>query len=200
MKKIILLLMSVVMLASCHSSKKAAEKAQGDIRQQVETKADEWVYDTNFTSKVKVGVNVDGKSVSTTGSFRMRKDDVIQVTLVDPYLGVMEVGRMEVSPNEILVIDRVNKRYMSEDYKTISKLAGTEITFDMIQKLFWVEANNPANNGNFSLTIPLKTPVALSFKLTNIGNEKEWEGHTKVSSKYQKVTLDSIFNTLVNNE
>ena len=43
----------------------------------------------NLTAKVKVVVDVDGKSTSTSGSLKMKKNDVIQISLVDPLLGVI---------------------------------------------------------------------------------------------------------------
>ena len=97
----------------------------------------------NLTAKVKVVVDVDGKSVSTSGSLKMKKDDVIQISLVDPLLGVMELGRMEFTKTRVLIIDRVNKQYVDVPYSDVSFLKKANIDFNTLQSLFWHEVFEP---------------------------------------------------------
>lgn len=98
---------------------------------------------THLTAKVKVVVDVDGKSVSTSGSLKMKKDDVIQLSLVDPLLGVMELGRMEFTKTRVLIIDRVNKQYVDLPYSEVSFLKQANIDFNTLQSLFWHEVFEP---------------------------------------------------------
>lgn len=97
----------------------------------------------NLTAKVKVVVDVDGKSVSTSGSLKMKKNDVIQLSLVDPLLGVMELGRMEFTKTRVLIIDRVNKQYVDLPYSDVSFLKQANIDFNTLQSLFWHEVFEP---------------------------------------------------------
>ena len=124
----------VLTLASCHSSKKAM-KDKSDKTKPTTTittpttstkKPDKQDPDlnkmkvavgTNFTSKVRVTITQEGKDVTTSGNLRMRYGDVIQLTLVDPLLGIAEIGRLELSPDKVLIIDRVNKRYVDTNYE-----------------------------------------------------------------------------------
>ena len=98
---------------------------------------------THLTAKVKVVVDVDGKSVSTSGSLKMKKDDVIQLSLVDPLLGVMELGRMEFTKTRVLIIDRVNKQYVDLPYSEVSFLKQANIDYNTLQSLFWYEVFEP---------------------------------------------------------
>ena len=101
---------------------------------------------TNLTAKVKVVVDVDGKSNSTSGSLKMKKNDVIQISLVDPLLGVMELGRMEFTKTRVLIIDRINKQYVDLPYSDVSFLKQANIDFNTLQSLFWHEVFEPGKS------------------------------------------------------
>lgn len=193
---------AVLSLASCRSSKKAAEGAEKSVTNPTETvvttPADKSTKSTeagtNFTSKVRVTITQNDKSISTTGMLRMRYDDVIQITLVDPFLGITEVGRIELSPDSVLIIDRINKRYVSTRYEEFDVLHKNNIDFQEVQEHFWREAQN-ANELSYSM--PTKNPVKLNLKLSDKGNASSWNAHTDVSSKYSKTDANKLFNSLM---
>lgn len=89
-----------------------------------------------LTAKVKVKVAGVGKDISVNGNLKMKRDEVVQLSLY--FLG-MEVGRMEFSPQEVLVIDRMNKQYVRASYSEISFLEKAELDFYALQALFWNE-------------------------------------------------------------
>lgn len=91
----------------------------------------------NLTAKVKVELMADGKRTSTSGTLRMKRDDVIQLILVDPLIGAVELGRMEFTKTHVLVIDKVNRQYIDVPYTDVDFLSRSGINFDMLQALFW---------------------------------------------------------------
>src|SRR5574344_343723 len=210
MKKLILFFtLAILLLASCHSTKKGVkdqDKKKPDttvITTQPSTKTGEQDADkgkaltadgTNFTSKVKVTITQDGKKISTNGNLRMRYNDVIQITLVDPLLGIAEVGRMELSPNRVLVIDRINRRYADTNYDEFSALKSRNIDYRSIQDFFWKEAQG---GNQFSYDIPAKKDIHLDLSLSGKGASSNWEAHTSVSDKYTKVDADQLFNGMI---
>ena len=104
----------------------------------------------NLTAKVKVVVDVDG------GSLKMKKNDVIQISLVDPLLGVMELGRMEFTKTRVLIIDRVNKQYVDLPYSDVSFLKQANIDFNTLQSLFWHEVFEPGKSSTKSADFQFK--------------------------------------------
>ena len=60
------------------------------------------------TAKINMDVDADGKQISCGGSLKMKRDDVIQLSLT--FLG-FEVGRLEFTPKDVLVVDRIHKQY-----------------------------------------------------------------------------------------
>jgi len=93
----------------------------------------------NLTAKLKVTIQMNGKSISTSGSLKMKKNDVIQISLVDPIVGIAEVGRMEFTKEHVLVIDRFNKQYFDVPYEEVSFLRRANVDFNTLQSLFWNE-------------------------------------------------------------
>lgn len=210
MKKTLLLLLPLaLMLGSCRSSKKAtaddSEKTQPtttihtqpakDTDKKKDTaQAAGIAAGTNFTSKVKVTIVQDGKDITTTGTLRMRYDDVIQLTLVDPLLGIAELGRLELSPEKMLIIDRINKRYVETPYSDFAAFKANKLDFATIQDFFWKEAQT---SDRLSYTIPAKKSIQLDLELSGKGNAANWNAHTTVSDKYTKTDANQLFGQLV---
>lgn len=144
---IFIFLCAAFILASCGSQKKALDDTlnTGIVTQKSSaSKVIESVKANNLetnavTAKIKARIDVDGKDISTSGTLKMKKDEVIQVSLVDPILGITEVARLEFGKDRVLVIDRLNRRYIDEPYSKVSFLQKANINFDALQSLFWNE-------------------------------------------------------------
>lgn len=113
--------------------------------------------ETHLTAKIHVRIEMGGKSVSTSGTLRMKRDDVIQLSVVDPILGVAELGRAEFTPSRVLLIDRMNKRYIDVPYSEADFLHRADINFTTLQSLFWNEVFQPGK----------EEPEAAAFTFTN---------------------------------
>ena len=67
----------------------------------------------------------------------MKKDDFVQISLLDPVLGIMELVRIEFDRQNMLIIDRYNKRYINVPYSQVEFLNKCDIDFNTLQNLFW---------------------------------------------------------------
>ena len=90
-----------------------------------------------LVARIRSELSVDGKSLSTNGTLRMKKDDVIQISLVDPFLGAIELGKMEFTRDTVLLLVRVNKEYVEVPYSQVDFLKRANIDFNTLQSLFW---------------------------------------------------------------
>ena len=138
----------VMLLASCSSTKMLKKTHFIDGMSEVEyvekliNHVGEW---DAFTAKVNLSVDLDGKSVTKVGgTLRIKKGEVIQLS-VAPLLGI-EVARAEISPNGILVIDRVNKRYVRASFSELESLVHADLDFHSLQALFLHELFLPGNS------------------------------------------------------
>lgn len=152
MKKLSILafLLAIVMLTSCRStgtsSKDGSDTVSGtsfSAKNYLEKVVGNHSRQTHLTAKVKLTITIGSKSLSTSGSLKMKRDDVIQISVVDPLIGVTEIGRMEFTTNKVLIIDRFNKQYIDVPYSDVDFLKRANIDFYSLQSLFWNEVFQP---------------------------------------------------------
>ena len=133
-------------LGACRSSKQLADTtaplesatpfSPQAYLQRVETNQSEA---NCLTAKTKLKITMGEKTISSTGTLRMKRDDVIQLSVLDPILHVAEVGRMEFTQDRVLIIDRFNKQYIDVPYNEVAFLQRANVDFHTLQSLFWNE-------------------------------------------------------------
>jgi len=107
-----------------------------------------------ISAKLKFSAAINAKNVSVDGTLRMKRNDVIRIQL--NALGIMEVGRMEFTPDYVLIMDRINKQYIKAPYADVDFLKSSGISFYTLQALFWNELFQPGQ----------QTPDLDTYKLT----------------------------------
>ena len=107
-----------------------------------------------LTAKASIKLKAGGKDMGVSGTLRMKRDDVIQISLA--FLGLMEVGRMELTQDYFLLVDRMNHQYVRVAYKDVPFLRQSGIDFHTFQSLFWNELFSPGDGG--------RAPSADQFK------------------------------------
>ena len=100
------------------------------------------VYAKNIVSDMSFTLKSGNNDITVPGSVHMRRDEVIRLQLFIPLLGT-EVGRIEFTPNEVLIIDRMHKEYLRGDYNALDFLRNNGISFYTLQALFWNELSAP---------------------------------------------------------
>lgn len=110
----------------------------------VEKVMDNQVYAKNIVGSMTFDINVNGKELSVPGSVHMRKDEVVRLQLFIPLLGT-EIGRLEFTPDYVLVIDRLHKEYVQVDYNQLAFLKNNGLNFYSMQALFWNELALPGS-------------------------------------------------------
>lgn len=181
-------------LASCGTSRKATGETSATPSAQEGTAfsaadhlariAARRCHEKNVTAKLHVQIAMGDKRMSTSGTLRMRRDDVIQLSVVDPILGVAELMKAEFTRERVLILDRLNKHYIDVPYKDISFLRRADLDFTTLQSLFWNEVFLPGED----------TPTASAFTFTNPQGETPsrtddvWLDHTSSALHYRFVT------------
>lgn len=174
LKKFLPLLLAAVLFTACHSTKDVttttatvqtsnvnAEAYISRVRSNAQTA-------NALTAKLKLDLNGVGKNVSLNGSLKMKRNEVIQLSLT--LLG-FEIVRMEFSPNDILVINRAEKTYMRTDYNSASFLKSAGLDFYALQALFWNELYVPGTDAN-NLDDKLRVSTAGTHTLLAADNVK----------------------------
>lgn len=261
----------VLLLASCSSTKslKKSHSIEGMTEMEyVETvisNAGGW---DALTAKMALSIDLGKGVTKVNGTLRIKKGEVIQMSVV-PLLGI-EVARAEISPDGVLVIDRMNKRYVKVSFAEVKALANADLDFHSLQALFLNEVFLPGKGnlaardassfelevGTTDVVLDVKktkrfsyrfltqapeallkesriglvgTPYALTWKyddfrplasgtfpadmqvsfaggqkpvkaalaLSRLTTNADWETHTEVSKRYEKVELEEVLKLLL---
>ena len=140
--------MLVFLLASCSSTKslKKSHSIEGmtemEYVESVISNAGGW---DALTAKMALAIDMKNKGVTkVNGTLRIKKGEVIQLSIA-PLLGI-EVARAEISPDGVLVIDRMNKRYVEVSFAEVKALANADLDFHTLQALFLNELFLPGKD------------------------------------------------------
>ena len=153
MKKIVsLLCIAIAIFTSCGSHKSAVSDANTETFTDKSAVA-QLAYVTKvygnaptanaITAKIDFDIKAMGQDMSVDGKLQMMRDKVIRITLSP--LGLMEVGRLEFTPQQVLLVDRMNKQYVRASYNDLDFLRNNGLDFYSLQALFWNELFLPGS-------------------------------------------------------
>jgi hypothetical protein len=97
-----------------------------------------------LTGKVALKLQNKEKTTKVNATLRLKKGEVIQLSMA-PLLGI-EVARLELSPDGALLLDRIHKRYVQLSFDDLSALIDTEVSFNVLQSLFFNELFLPGKS------------------------------------------------------
>ena len=158
MKKLLFLLLLPLLLVSC-----GIIRGTGDAYRPDEP--------LSITAKLSAKVGIDEAGQSVGGILRMRRDQVIQLSLTK--FGI-EGARIIFTPDSLFVIDRLHKRYAANTYAAFVGLLpdARPLTFTDFQTFFWNDRNR--SREEVSTTVGLIFPLEMRIKRSKI---KTIEGH-----------------------
>lgn len=162
MKQLLYILLVAVAFTACRSSKNIEKSkvpaATASANETSRVKAAQAAAALAYTQKVvshkvnsqcisanaKVRImGMGGKDLSANGKLQMKRDQMIRISL--RMLG-FEVGVMEFTPADVLVIDRFNKQYVRAAYNEVGFLRQAGLDFYSLQALFWNELFLPGQH------------------------------------------------------
>lgn len=161
-------------MAGCGSKKAATEGTSSSVDKHnggnvqalafVQKVANQKVSTQNIVGKMSLNVQMGSKNITVPGSLHMRYGEVIRIQAFIPLLG-SEVGRIEFTPDYVLVIDRMHKEYIKEDYNKVDFLKNNGLNFYSLQALFWNQLFVPG-------TKSISEANLMDFGVTEAGNSK----------------------------
>ena len=201
------------MLASCGTKKQTTTSLGNIATQDTVTPAEALPEEERcVTAKLGLTLSTGDKSVSLGGTLRMKRDDVIQLSLVT--FGILEVARLEVTPDYFMLIDKMGKQYVRAAYSDVSLLADAGIDFRTLQSYFWDEQTSSPKAWQRSdyvslggRSFPTKHIISIArggksvkatISLSNLKNDSDWQTHTQVPTHYTEVPVDKLLSRIMN--
>ena len=111
----------------------------------VQRVSDNQVYQKNIVGDMSFSLKAGSLDHTVPGSLHMRKDEVIRIQIFIPLLG-SEIGRLEFTPDYVLVVDRMHKQYVKASYSQLDFLRQNGLNFYSLQALFWNQLLLPGSS------------------------------------------------------
>lgn len=197
--------MMTAILAACGSSKKAAEKTELPATK-TETKTEKSkpveqsgpeITVKRFVSDLEITVGIGRDSYTLGGKISMKRSEVMRINLT--FMGFIEVGIIEFSPDGILIVNRMGREYTRISYDGTDALVKNNITYDSIEKLAWeklyVDGGKKVNTVSLDNAIEnlinsnLKDGKKVSVRI-DVGQpdtKRDFTTYTIVKSSYKEV-------------
>ena len=196
MKRIVFLLLVVVVLAGCKSSK---HLATSEKNVQVSS---------YLTSKLQLTIpGKKGGSMSVGGTMKMKTHERVQISLLMPILRT-EVARVEVTPDGVLLVDRMNKRFVratKDELKGMLPKNASPMTltdsdnaeFSRLEKIL-LDASFPGGKTELSgKDIGIPSLEKAKVQLYEFSTKEFSMTPTELTSKYRQVPLEELVKMLV---
>lgn len=172
MRKIIALLICVLSLASCKTSK-VSDKSIAYLSSRTIVKNNLNASFNKKTIKASMSIKYKGKEELPTisASLRMVKDSIIWLNFSK--LG-FPVAKLKITPQEVKFYEKIGKTAFDGDFKLISKWLGTEFDFMKIQNLFLGEAILSLEEDKYQVSVKDSKYELFSKKKNSIFDIKYW--------------------------
>lgn len=194
---VLFVMFSLLLVSGCKSKKTLTTGGDLTKKTHKEVVADALKSELNFktiTSKGSIELKSGNSSNKVPAVFKIIKDSVLQVSLRIPIIGG-EALRMDMTPEGIVIIDRMKKRYFTESFKDSEFLKQLDFNFYNLQALF-----------TNKLFIPGKKEVEYNDYnnfVVNVANELymlQTKGKGSLSYNFAVDATDHIVSTLIHNE
>lgn len=92
---------------------------------------------TDVSLRMAVEATYGDKTLPIKGNLRMRRGEVIQMAFTA--LGMIEVARVEITPDAVWIIDRMNKQYAKARYSELPYVGNSILNYSLVESLLWNE-------------------------------------------------------------
>lgn len=211
-KKILFLtvLVSLILLGGCKSSQKVATIESGAAKAHTDffdsMRKQSFQFET-LSARMNVDLNIPGKEMSSRVDLKMVKDSAFQLS-IQPLMGI-ELFRIEMNKDSIKIIDRMNRRYMAENYVNLKGQTPIVFNYNNLQSLFvnhlflpGEDAVSPSHYNRFHLDqegsmaeIQTKDKMGLKYIFMADGEEKLLS--TYISDKSELYALQWVYSNFV---
>lgn len=175
-------LLLLVLLSGCRTTRQAADVKDASTGY--------------LSSRVMLTVPHKQAILTINGTMKLKSGERMQLSLLMPILRT-EVARIDVTPDEMLLVDRMGKRYVQATRAEIQSLLPRKVSFKQLEKLLYeaVKPNGKRNLKAGELGIPQleKGEIELSdFSDTPFNMQA-----TRLSQKYRRVELAELMEMLI---
>lgn len=168
-------------LAGCRTSRQAGSKT------------DETGY---LSSKVVLTVPTKEAVLTVNGTMKLKNGERMQLSFLMPILR-SEVARIDITPDEVILVDRMGKRYVQTSRRELKDMLPKKATFQQLEKLLYAAARPGGKNTLTGSELGIPSLEKGRIELTDFSTKPFSLPPTQLSSRYQKVELHELLEMLM---
>lgn len=216
--KTLILAAAVALLASCGSSKKAAEATSTDVLKPSTSQTTGKPSNTQqnptpvttpsqFIADLDISIGMGKDNYDLGGKISMKRDKVVRMNLT--FMGFIEVGIIEFTPNYILIVNRMNKEFTKAPYDSMDMLKKNNVNFKTVEGMAWEKFyskdGKAIKNSDLDKTLEnlinsnMKNgkKVTIKIEVGKPNTTKDFETYTTVKSSYKEVPAQLLMAKLM---
>lgn len=177
-----LALLCLVLLTACKSSKTIVTDT--DIPQQY------------LSSRLELTIPHGDATFTVNGTMKMKEGELVQLSLLMP-LFRSEVARIEATPTYLLMVDRMNRRFVKANGYELRDYLPTD-SYQRLEKMIKQAASL---DGQATLTgeeLGIRQLAKARIELYDFSNEPFFIEPTTISARYRQVTIEEMLQLLMN--
>lgn len=177
------LMLAVLCLVGCKTSRQGTSSLSGTTG--------------CLSSKVQLTVPHKGGAVLTVnGTMKLKDGERMQISFLMPILRT-EVARIEVTPDTLLLVDRMEKRYVCVSKRELKGVLPRKADFAHLQKLIYAASKPGAKNYLTGKELGLSSLSKGKIELSNFSDKAFSMTPTRLSSRYKEVELSELLEMLM---
>ncbi len=178
-----LLLMAMLTLAGCRSSRSAG-KGSADI-----------MHTEYLSSKLELTIPHKDAVFTVGGTMKLKRKEMIQFSLLMPILRT-EVARVQVTPDELLIVDRMNRRFVRAGDSELRYAVVSGFTYDKLEKLLRRMARDGKSKSITGEDLGLAKLKKAKVEFYDFSTDPVSISPIELSSRYKQVTLEEMLQLL----
>ncbi|CCZ47553.1 putative uncharacterized protein [Bacteroides sp. CAG:661] len=153
--------------------------------------------ETGFlSSKVVLTVPSKDAVLTVNGTMKLKAGERMQLSFLMPILR-SEVARIDVTPEEVILVDRMGKRYVQASRQELKGILPKKATFQHLEKLLYAASRPGGKNTLTGSELGIPSLEKGKIELTDFSTKPFNLTPTQLSSRYQRVELYEILELLM---
>ena len=175
--------LQMLCLAGCRTSKQTARETAAQS--------------TCLSAKVKLTVSSKQSVLTVNGTLKLRRGERAQLSFLMPILRT-EVARVEVTPDDILLVDRMGRRYVRATRRELKGILPRKADFAHLEKLLFDAARPGGKTVVTAEELGLAGVEEGRLELSDFSTQSFQLQPTRLSARYEEVSWHEILHLLTN--
>lgn len=149
-----------------------------------------------LSSKVLLTVPHGNATLTVNGTMKLKQGEVMQLSLLMPILRT-EVARIELSPDELLLVDRMGKRYVRTTRSELKAYLPRKADFAHLEKMLYKASKPGAKRTLTAIELGIPKLEKGAVELTDFNHDPFKLQRFQITQKYRQVPLEELLELLL---